>query len=399
MVSRLASALLMGSVALALPFSEVFEEIYARQNTSDCVIKDSYPAVSISELPDPFTFSDGRKVETKADFTCRQAEISKILQQYELGTYPGPPDGLQASMSGNTLSVRITVGSNTATISATISKPAQQPGAAIIGVGGSSIPIPSGIGSINFNNNAFAAQDNTGSRGQGAFYTLHGRSHSAGALTAWAWGVDRIIDGLEQVGPAASGIDTKRLGVTGCSRNGKGAFVVGALVNRIALTLPQESGSGGSACWRISDSEKSAGKNIQTASQIVTENVWFSPNFNQHTSKTNTIPADHHLLAALVAPRGLMAFENNIDWLGPVSTTGCMRAARKIYAALGVPTNMGFSMKGGNNHCSFNSGHNQYLTAYISYFLQGGTTAPPAVEEGSTVDMGKWAPWTLKTLT
>jgi hypothetical protein len=387
----------MGSVALAAPFSEVFDEIYKRQ--ADCTVRDSYPAVNTAALPDPFTFYDGTKVVTKADFTCRQAEISKILQQYELGTFPGPPTSQTQTMSGNTLSIRITVGSNTATISASITKPASQPGAAIIGIGGSSLPIPNSIGSINFNNNAFAAQDNTGSRGNGAFYTLHGRDHSAGALTAWAWGVDRIVDALEALGPATTGIDPKRLGVTGCSRNGKGAFVVGALVKRIALTLPQESGAGGSACWRISDAESSAGKNIQTARQIVTENVWFSPSFNQHTSKVPTIPADHNLLAALVAPRGLMAFENNIDWLGPVSTTGCMIAGRRVYQALGVPTNMGFSMRGGNNHCSFNSGQQSYLTAYLNYFLGGGTTAPPAVEEGATVDMSRWAPWTTPTLT
>src|SRR4051812_15786894 len=87
-------------------------------------------------------------------------------------------------------------------------------------------------------------------RGQGKFYTLYGSGHSAGALTAWAWGVSRIIDALELT-PAA-GINPQKIGVTGCSRNGKGAIVAGALDERIALTIPQESGSGGSACWRLS---------------------------------------------------------------------------------------------------------------------------------------------------
>jgi hypothetical protein len=122
------------------------------------------------------------------------------------------------------------------------------------------------------------------------------------------------VDALEQVN-ATSGIDTTRLGVTGCSRNGKGAFIVGALVKRIALTLPQESGSGGAACWRISDSQHSAGKNIQTAGEIVGENVWFSKNFDQYSKATSTVPEDHHMLAALIAPRGLFVIENDIDWL------------------------------------------------------------------------------------
>ena len=394
MARRVASALLLGATACALPFGGV----YPRQNSSDCAVKDEYAAVDIAKLPDPFTFHDGTPVTTKEEFTCRQAEISKILQQYELGDYPPPPDDLKATLSGNTLSVAITVGGKSATINAAIRKPGTSPGPAIIGIGGASIPVPSGIGSITFPNDQFAAQNGGGSRGQGAFYTLFGNSHSAGALTAWAWGVDRVVDGLEQLGAEATGFDVTKLGVTGCSRNGKGAFVVGALVDRIALTLPQESGSGGAACWRISDSEKGKGKNIQTAGQIVGENVWFSPRFNSFTSKTSSIPADHHLLAALVAPRGLIPFENDIDWLGPVSTTGCMQAGQLVYEALGIPTHMGYTLVGGHGHCQFPGSQQSALNAYISYFLQGGTTEPPKVSEGPNVPKADWVDWEVPIL-
>lgn len=59
-------------------------------------------------------------------------------------------------------------------------------------------------------------------------------------MTAWVWGASRLIDALEQ-GPAAR-INTGRLGVTGCSRDGKGALMAGADETRFALTIPQESG-------------------------------------------------------------------------------------------------------------------------------------------------------------
>ncbi|AEO68173.1 61de7431-7fea-4f2a-806d-b1ffc83f125f [Thermothielavioides terrestris] len=387
---HLASALLLAGAAFAVaaPANQIFE----RQ--SNCSTADSYPTVNDSKLPDPFTTSAGKKVTTKADFECRRAEISKIMQQYELGTYPPPPDKVEASLSGNSITVQVTVGSKSISFSASIRKPSGSgPFPAIIGIGGASIPIPSNVASITFNNDDFAAQVGSSSRGQGKFYTLFGSGHSAGALTAWAWGVDRLIDGLEQVG-ASSGIDTKRLGVTGCSRNGKGAFIVGALVDRIALTIPQESGSGGAACWRISDAQKAAGANIQTASEIVGENVWFSKNFNAYVSATSTIPEDHHLLAALIVPRGLFVIENNIDWLGPVSTTGCMRAGRVIYKSYGVPNNMGFSLVGNHNHCQFPSSQSADLNAYINYFLLNGSTDPGAVEKSSSsVDLNSWAPW------
>ncbi|KAI1424954.1 hypothetical protein F5Y12DRAFT_420882 [Xylaria sp. FL1777] len=395
MVRPLTTALVLGSSAWAFPHGE----IYQRQNSSACTLKDSYPTVNVAKLPDPFIFADGSKVATQEDWKCRQAEISKQLQQYELGDYPPPPDKVEATLSGNSISVKITVGTKTATITSNISKGSSAaPGPAVITIGGSSLPIPGTVGTINFGNDGWAGQNNA--RGQGSFYTLFGNTHSAGALTAWAWGVDRLIDGLEQLGSAKTGIDTTRLATTGCSRNGKGAFVVGALVQRIALTLPQESGSGGAACWRISDSEESKGKNIQTAHEIVGENVWFSKRLDTYVRSLSTMPVDHHFLASLVAPRGLFVIENDIDWLGPVSTTGCMKAGRLAYKGAGAPNNMGFSLVGGHSHCMFPSSQQADLTTFINYFLLKGTTAPGAVEKSSaTVDVTEWAPWTLPSLT
>lgn len=391
---HLPSALLVAGAALAVaaPANHIFE----RQT---CAVSSSYPTANNAKLPDPFTTSSGAKVTTKAEFECRRQEISKILQQYELGTYPPLPDKVEGTMSGTGISVKITVGSKTVTFNAAIKKPSGSgPFPAIIGIGGASIPIPGTVASITFPNDQFAAQSGGSSRGKGLFYDLFGSSHSAGALTAWAWGVDRLVDALEKVG-ASSGIDTKRLGVTGCSRNGKGAFIAGALVDRIALTIPQESGAGGAACWRISDQQKSSGKNIQTASQIIGENVWFSKNFDTYTKSVTNIPADHHMLAALVVPRGLIAFENDIDWLGPVSTTACMKAGRLIYKAYGVPNNMGFSLTGGHSHCQFPSGQKSELDQYINYFLLNGGTAPGAVERSSvTADVSTWVTWTAPTL-
>ncbi|POS68719.1 Cip2 [Diaporthe helianthi] len=394
LTNLLSSALLAGA-ALAMPAADIVQ----RQST--CSVASSVPTVNDGQLPDPFVFADGRKVTTKAEFDCRAQEISKIMQQYELGDYPPAPDSVKGTLSGNSLTVAVTVGGKSVSYSASINKPSGSgPFPAIIAIGGSSIPVPAGVATINFNNDDFASQASSSSRGQGKFYTLFGASHSAGALTAWAWGVDRLIDALEQVN-ATSGIDPTRLGVTGCSRNGKGAFITGAFVKRIALTLPQESGSGGAASWRISDQQKNAGANIQTAGEIIGENVWFSTRLNQYATATSTIPEDHHFLAAMTVPRGLFVIENNIDWLGPVSTTGAMKAGRAIYKAYGVPTNMGFSLVGGHNHCQFPSSQQADLTSYINYFLLKTGSAPGEIEKSpSSVDMSQWTKnWVVPTLT
>ncbi|KAF3918392.1 hypothetical protein ABW20_dc0103899 [Dactylellina cionopaga] len=271
---------------------------------------------------------------------------------------------------------------------------------AIIGYGGGSIPIPAGVAKITFNNDDIAAQTNTGSRGQGKFYTLYGSGHSAGALTAWAWGVSRIIDALE-ITPGAN-INTARIGVTGCSRNGKGAIVAGALDDRIALTIPQESGSGGSACWRLSDYQKSQGQNVQTASQIITENVWFSTAFNANVNQVSRLPFDHHSLAGLVAPRGLFVIENtSMEWLGNLSTYGCMKVGSLIYQALGVSSNMGYSQVGHSDHCGFPSSQSADLNAFINRFLLGQsvTTNVFRTDGSFNFNQASWVDWTVPTLT
>ncbi|MFC5286395.1 hypothetical protein ACFPM7_04975 [Actinokineospora guangxiensis] len=58
---------------------------------------------------------------------------------------------------------------------------------------------------------------------------------------------------MEQSGGAILRSDA--FGVTGCSRYGKGAFAIGALDQRVALTMPVESGAGGVPAFRWVASE------------------------------------------------------------------------------------------------------------------------------------------------
>ena len=195
-------------------------------------------------------------------------------------------------------------------------------------------------------------QNSGSSRGIGKFYDMYGSGHSAGALMAWAWGVNRLIDAIEKT-PACN-IDPTRLGVTGCSRNGKGALCIGAFDERIKLTIPQESGSGGAASWRVSDWQVSQGQNVQTLCQIVNENVWFRANFNQFGSTATKLPFDHHAIEGLCAPRALLVIENSsMEWLGNVSTWTTGNVAHKIWEALGIPDKMGYSSVGHPVHCGF----------------------------------------------
>src|SRR4029077_2286347 len=46
-------------------------------------------------------------------------------------------------------------------------------------------------------------------------------------------------------------INPKAIGVHGCSRSGKGAFIAGAFDERVALTIPMESGMSGVPAFRM----------------------------------------------------------------------------------------------------------------------------------------------------
>ncbi|KAJ3036945.1 hypothetical protein HDV00_002193 [Rhizophlyctis rosea] len=270
--------------------------------------------VNVPKLPDPFTFSGGSIVSTQNDWSCRRDEIKKLLDIYELGTFPPKPDSVTGSLVNGTMTINVTNGDKSISFSPKVTLPANATGPvpALIAYGGVSIPLPAGVALITYSNDDIAQQNSGSSRGIGKFFTLFGANATAGATTAWAWGVSRIIDVLEA--NPSFGINPKKVAVTGCSRNGKGALIAGALEDRIALTIAQESGSGGSACWRISDAYLANNISIQTASEIVQENVWYSTNFNPYVNSITTLPFDHHMLAALIAPRGLYATDNNIDW-------------------------------------------------------------------------------------
>ncbi|RDB26788.1 4-O-methyl-glucuronoyl methylesterase [Hypsizygus marmoreus] len=354
-----------------------------------------------AKLPDPFTNIAGQRITTKAGWQCRRQEIFELIQRYESGVLPPKPSGLTATYSGGRLSITASEAGKSITFTATISaNTGSGPLPALIGIGGASIPRPAGVAAIAFDNNDIAEQTNTGSRGRGKFYTLYGSGHSASALTAWAWGVGRVIDALEIT--TGHNIDTKKLAVTGCSRNGKGALTVGAFEPRIALTIPQESGSGGAGCWRISDAMKKAGIDTQTASQIITENVWFSKNFEPYVNRIPDLPFDHHLLSALIAPRALLIIEQGaIDWLGHRSNLGCQRTAKKVWDALGVPDNMGVSMSPGHDHCSFPSSQNADVNAFFDKFFKGLNSNTNFVKydnEHGYVE-SQWVDWTTPTLT
>jgi len=347
------------------------------------------------------------RVSTKAEWICRRAEINDQFQNYELGTKPPAPASVTGTVSRTQISVTAGDGNgNSISFTASVQMPTtgSAPYPAMIGIGGVSLNtqaiLAKGIAIINFNNNDIAQQNSAASRGIGKFYELYGKDHSAGAMAAWAWGVSRLIDVIEADNNGLFNVNA--LGATGCSRNGKGALVVGALDERIALTIPQESGSGGSASWRVSDWQ---GTTVQTIGEIIGENVWFSENLDPFGPMPGAqkLPFDHHMLMGMVAPRGLLVIENTgMVWLGNISCWDDSVAGHMVYEAFGLPDHMGASQIGGHNHCQFPPYQQPYVDNFITKFLLDGSTANTTIMETDgeyTFDQAKWIDWTVPNLT
>ena len=130
-------------------------------------------------------------------------------------------------------------------------------------------------------------------------------------------------------------------------------------------------------CWRIVGEMKRNGTKTEDAVQIVNGDQWFATEFSKYVNALDKLPYDHHMLAAMIAPRPFLVIENSgIDYLGPMSLYGCATAARMVYEALGATDAMGFSQVAhGSSHCQLPSSQNADVAAYFNRFLLGQESA------------------------
>jgi hypothetical protein len=280
---------------------------------------------------------------------------------------------------------------------------------AIIGLAGGSLDASivkgEGVATINYDQSALASETSR----SGLFTTIYG-STGASAQVAWAWGVSRILDVLFDERDAGRNdiIDPTAIGVTGCSRLGKGAFTIGAFDQRIALGIPQESGTGGVSAFRVVNTAPTGpnGKPAQSLDSAWSEaQGWFGTAFGTNKGKVNTIPADTHALVAMYAPRGLLVLDNSrIGELCAPCQHAASAAGGEVYKALGAEKNIEYN--GGNpsdphSHCSFYAAtQGEPLKRAIRAFLTrkaspDGRIAP---QPAGTADLTKWIDWVTPTL-
>ena len=350
---------------------------FVEDHRSECQIGDIPTSVNNAKLPDPFKKLDGTRISSKADWKCRREEIGAMYEKLMFGTKPRNPEKVEGSYSGGKLTIKVTDKGKSGSFSVKISNAGtkDKPKPALIGFGGGMMG--GGCGSLGNATNGldiamitFNPDDVAPESGGGMFFQLYNQGQ--GTIIAWAWGVSRIIDALEKTPEA--GIDVKHLAMTGCSRWGKGTLAVGAFDERIALTIPQESGSGGASLWRVgAQVNKQKGKQfVQGLASAGTEGKWMISSFKSYDGKENTLPFDQHMLVAMVAPRALLILDNaGQEWLGEVPSNYCGQASKEVYDALGATENYTYSQEGGHGHCQLPNGQFDEVKDFMNKFLLG----------------------------
>ncbi|MBN2174321.1 MAG: hypothetical protein JW731_09325, partial [Bacteroidales bacterium] len=183
------------------------------------------------------------------------------------------------------------------------------------------------------------ASDSVDSRQTGVYRLFP--EYNWGTIAAWAWMYQVIINWLENQDFA----DMDRIVVTGHSRGGKAALCAAIFDNRIDLTVPNASGTGGTGSWQYSDKHHS----FESIDRILKYyEYWWSPNLDRFRDDVSELPFDAHFNKALIAPRALLNTGSREDyWSNPFGTYLTHLAAMPFFEAYGVSQNLGVKWRNG----------------------------------------------------
>jgi hypothetical protein len=301
------------------------------------------PAAGLqAELPDPLRLPDGSRAHEPGQWHCLRQQTLHALEAQVYGSKGPAPEAVAGTVTPERIEVEVRHGGRSERFAARLHlPPGEGPFPAMLvmaGVAGVSPELlaSEGVAWIEFPSTDIGAETGQGRRKEGAFYRLYGDEVAGtGTLMAWAWGVSRVIDVIAADDGRLLRADA--IGVSGCSRHGKGALAAGAFDPRVVLTVPIESGAGGVPTWRH------APEGAQPATSAFGEQPWLGDAFGTYADDPRRLAVDQHQVLALVAPRGLLVLDNpHIAWLGAPAARASVLAAREVYGLLGATGNLGY---------------------------------------------------------
>ena len=316
-------------------------------------------------LPDLLRFADGSEVKSAQDWARRRAEILRLYETEIYGRIPAKAPAVTwevaetdpAARDGAAVRRRVvgTIGTATGAqqIRLTVYTPAKAAGPVpvilLVNFGGgppppsgaAPKPLPSGeppvadaILARGWGYATVGYQDiqpdraNMFSEGVIGQTLAPGQQQPAadewGTISAWSWGVSRILDYFER----DKLVNAKQVALFGHSRLGKTALWASALDERIAAVYSSCSGEMGAALARRDWGE--------TVDDMAQNFAWqFAGNFQTWPGRWNEMPVDAHMLIALSAPRPVFVTGGTTDqWADPVGEFLATVAAGPVYRLL-----------------------------------------------------------------
>lgn len=298
---------------------------------------DSLPRVN--GLPDPLKFLDGRPVTTPVEWKSRRAEIRKLFEKYQTGTFPQRPKLDRAVVLDETKgkgyiirNVRLEFGpGGKGSMRAQVMIPdGKGPFPVLMAstlTGWGPALLRRGYISAGFAGND--AMDDAAALAQ--LYP----DYDFALLPRRGWAAGMVVDYLATLPQ----VDMQRIALFGYSRDGKMAAYGAALDDRISAVIPASTGVGGVVPWRQAG-ERNSGESIETTTRSFP--TWFIPRLRFFSGREDRLPLDGNLLIAWIAPRAvLIEYGLNDEVSNTWGDEQAYYSALKVYKLLGHPERLG----------------------------------------------------------
>ena len=327
-------------------------------------------------LPDPFRRCNGSRVSTREDWNKQRDYLKQMLAHYLYGHMPPRPKQIQIEKN-STVSFwddrafeehyTLTISRNDKSLSFKMAlvRPAEKARRPVIVKNCYTFFDPNalaeghkGRATAQRDRNAArmavergyilckfmrtdVALDKKDNRSEGVFRLYP--EYDWGTIAAWAWAHQIVVDALDQLGYA----DMDKIVATGHSRGGKTALCAGIHDERVAITAPNSSGTGGTGSMRYFE----PGQRPQTVSYLVKAHPhWWTKKYADFADHADRLPFDSHFMKVLIAPRGLINCHARQDyWANPYGTEITYRAAQKVFDWLDAGEHQGIHWREGGH--------------------------------------------------